>query len=95
MKYRYEIIKNDEVSDEEYENAFRCSVASVESILYDYNVDVTTDLASIYISQNKNSDEMPFLLQQCNDLIKDSFINAAGNLVEEFKGIALTEIKDT
>ena len=95
MKYRYEIIKNEEVSDEEYKNAFHCSVASIESVLHDYNVVVTTDLPSIYISQNENSDEMPFMLQQCNDLIKSSFINDAGNLFEEFKGIALSEIKNT
>lgn len=92
MRYCYEIIKKEGVSNEKYESAFYCSVTSVESVLSDYEIEVTVDIPYIYVQPASDTNLLPFTLKQANDLVKGAFIDSDGMLFPEFKKITPTEV---
>lgn len=92
MKYCYEVIKKDGVSEKMFESAFYCSETSVESILYDHDVIVSTVLPFIFVSQKTKNKIMPFSLAQCGELIKGAFIDAGKKTYMEFEMIKPTEV---
>jgi len=91
MKYRYEVVKNEHISDEKFESAFHCSITCIESNLYDYSVTVDAKVPDILIFTT-NEEQMPFSLEECDEIIKGCFIDAHGKNYKEFKIINTTEI---
>ena len=89
------VIKNVNISDEEFESAFNCAVTSVESTLYDYEVEVAVELPNIYISAKTDIERMPFSLKRCKEIIKGAFVDAAGRRYPEFNLIEVTEAERT
>ena len=92
MQYCYEVIRNVDISDEEFEGAFNCAVTSVESILSDYEVEVAIELPNIYISPRTDIEKMPFSIKRCNEIIEGAFVDSAGRTYPEFNLIKPTEV---
>lgn len=92
MQYCYKVIKNADISDEKFESAFNCAVKSVESTLYDYEVEIAVELPDIFISPKADIKKMPFSIKRCNEIIQGAFVNATGQTYPEFKSIKTMEI---
>lgn len=85
VQYRYEVLRNHDFSEDDFESAFNCAITSVASILYDFEVKVAAELPNIYISAREHIGKMPFPINQCNEVIKAAFIDATGKMYPEFR----------
>lgn len=86
MTYKFTAIKSSESNDEEFESAFHCSAQSVQSILHDYDIVVTVQHPSIYVSLSDYSTEksLPFSLSECGSLINGAFMDAGGYIYPQY-----------
>lgn len=86
MFYKFTILKSNETSHADFENALYCSTQSVKSILDTCNLTITLNSPSIYISK-QDEVVMPFSLCKCRDLIQGSFVDLNHRLYPEFASI--------
>ena len=81
MVYVITVSKAIDINSVEFLSALNCSANSVESVLSDYDVQVTVKEPNrIHISLQENSevDEIPFSVNKCKKLTKGSFTNSEG-----------------
>lgn len=92
MKYVFEVefnllLDQDFFVDSEtaFSSALNCACVSIQSVLYDYPVNVVCVDKSIEISWGDIAP--PFTLAECISLVGGSFRDASGKLYPEFKGV--------
>jgi hypothetical protein len=93
MTYKYELIKSNEVTTEEFESAFNCAITSIESVLYEQNVKIESEIPYILITQDNEGES--FSLPKCKELLKGCFTDSSGNIYDEFQIIKVSEPKST
>lgn len=91
MFYKFTAIKSVDSSDEYFESALYCSFQSIQSTLIDYNLHVTIQSPSIYISLpcESVSNGFPLSLGECKGLIKSAFLDDKKMLYPEFSLIKI------
>ncbi len=76
--YIYKVLKNNDVSIDDFTSAINCARECIESVLYDFDavVTVTDDLLTI------TTDEISE--KECKEKIQGCFCDSAGNVYPEF-----------
>ena len=93
MKYRYEVIKSDDVSREYFTMAFYCTAQYIESVFYEceHKVEATLQEPYIFISQYADDQQMIFSLEEMNKKIGGAFKDKK-NLYSEFSIVHPSEV---
>ncbi|MBM7424672.1 hypothetical protein [Spongiibacter marinus] len=83
MPITFKILRSANATSDEFHQAFHCAVTSIESILFDYDFNVTAYLPEIRISPVLAAGQSVSPTELAR-LIKGAFVDAEGMLYPEF-----------